>query len=62
MASVGTVSGAVEEGTVVLAVSGSPGVRVEGTCVVRTASGDIREAIAAAVPFERRWRGMGWPC
>src|SRR5688500_18892002 len=53
---------ATEDGPVVMIVDGDPGVRVEGRCVVRTAAGEISEAIAAVVPFERRWSGTGVRC
>jgi hypothetical protein len=53
---------AADEGTVVLAVGGRAGVKVVGTCLVRAASGEVSEAIDAAVPFERRWRASGVRC
>lgn len=55
-------AGALLSGMVVLAVDGQPGVRVSGTCLVRTAAGDAHEAVAAEVPFERRWQAKGLRC
>lgn len=46
----------------VLVVSGGAGVRVEGACTLRTATGETVEPIAEAVPFERRWHGTGLRC
>ena len=45
-----------------LVVSGQAGVRVEGECSLRTDKDEIRETISAAVPFERRWQGIGLRC
>ena len=53
---------AAQEDAIVLVVRGQAGVRVEGECSLRIDKGEIRETIAAAVPFERRWQGTGLRC
>lgn len=50
------------DGPLTMVVEGDPGVRVEGTCRIRSAAGEVEEKIAAVAPFARRWTGTAARC
>src|SRR3712207_35871 len=50
---------AADADTIVLSATGSEGARVRGQCVLRRVGGSQVVEISEAVPFERRWEGVG---
>jgi hypothetical protein len=59
---VGGAAEAADVDTIVLSASGSEGARVRGRCVLRQVGGNETIEINEAVPFERRWEGVGLRC
>jgi hypothetical protein len=53
---------AADAGTVRLSATGDQGARVLGRCVLRRVGGNQVLEIDEAVPFERRWEGVGLRC